>query len=107
MNSGAANFGRRGHFAVFVAFLCGVIVPQSGFAVAPDFARDIQPILEKSCLSCHGPEKQKSGYRLDVRDIALRGGDSGEAAIDLLVFPVNAVVALGKRLHPPSMPLAG
>ena len=32
-------------------------------------------------MSRHGPEKQKSGYRLDVRDIALRGGDSGEAAI--------------------------
>ena len=60
--------------------LCFVSRPNA-VAAAPDFARDIQPILERSCLSCHGPEKQKSGYRLDVRDIALRGGDSGEAAI--------------------------
>ena len=48
---------------------------------APDFARDVRPILEKSCYGCHGPEKQKNGYRLDVRDIAIKGGESGEAAI--------------------------
>ncbi len=48
---------------------------------AADFARDVRPILEKSCFGCHGPEKQKNGYRLDVRDIAIKGGDSGEAAI--------------------------
>jgi hypothetical protein len=47
----------------------------------PDFAQDVLPILERSCLSCHGPEKQKSGYRLDVRDIAIKGGDSGFPAI--------------------------
>jgi hypothetical protein len=48
---------------------------------APDFARDVRPILERSCYGCHGPEKQKSGYRLDVREIALKGGGSGERAV--------------------------
>ncbi len=48
---------------------------------APDFARDVRPILERSCFGCHGPDKQKSGYRLDVRDVALKGGESGDAAI--------------------------
>jgi Protein of unknown function (DUF1553)/Protein of unknown function (DUF1549)/Planctomycete cytochrome C/Concanavalin A-like lectin/glucanases superfamily len=46
-----------------------------------DFARDIVPIFETHCYECHGPEKQKSGYRLDVREIALKGGDNGVAAI--------------------------
>ncbi len=46
-----------------------------------DFAREVRPIFERSCLGCHGPEKQKSGYRLDVRDIAIKGGESGERAI--------------------------
>ena len=50
-------------------------------AAPVDFVRDVRPIFEKHCAECHGAEKQKSGYRLDVRDIALRGGDSGEAAI--------------------------
>ncbi len=46
-----------------------------------DFARDIRPILETSCLRCHGPEKPKSSFRLDNREAALKGGDSG---VDIL-----------------------
>jgi hypothetical protein len=46
-----------------------------------DFARDVEPILKAHCLSCHGPKKQKSEFRLDSREAALRGGDSGAAAI--------------------------
>ena len=44
---------------------------------APDFTRDVRPIFEAHCFKCHGPIKQKSGYRLDVRAIALTGGESG------------------------------
>jgi mono/diheme cytochrome c family protein len=44
-----------------------------------DFVRDIQPIFARSCYTCHGPEKQKSGLRLDRRQNALAGGDSGPA----------------------------
>ncbi len=40
-----------------------------------DFERDVLPILTESCLDCHGPETAESGYRVDVRRIALRGGD--------------------------------
>ncbi len=46
-----------------------------------DFARDVHPILQERCIACHGPEKQKSGYRLDSRDSAIKGGDSDDAAI--------------------------
>ena len=41
-----------------------------------DFAQDIRPLLEKNCVKCHGAEKQKGGYRLDVKDAALHGGDN-------------------------------
>lgn len=41
-----------------------------------DFARDVQPILQRSCYFCHGPQKQTSAYRLDVRETALHGGDA-------------------------------
>ena len=44
-----------------------------------DFARDIRPLFEQRCTSCHGPDKQKSGFRLDVRRSALKGGDLGQA----------------------------
>ena len=42
-----------------------------------DFARDIQPILDTSCIRCHGPEKPKSRFRLDNREAALKGGEHG------------------------------
>lgn len=50
-------------------------------AGAVDFVKDIQPLLEKNCLKCHGPEKQKNGYRVDVKSIALKGGDTHGVAI--------------------------
>jgi mono/diheme cytochrome c family protein len=50
-----------------------------------DFATQVFPIFEKSCLSCHGPEKQKGGLRLDSKAAAFKGGDgivlvAGDAA---------------------------
>lgn len=44
-------------------------------AVNVVFDRDIRPILEQSCLRCHGPEKPKSHFRLTTREWALKGGD--------------------------------
>lgn len=41
------------------------------------FTADIQPIFEASCLRCHGPERPKSGFRLDNPDSALKGGNLG------------------------------
>jgi mono/diheme cytochrome c family protein len=48
--------------------------PPAGRAV--DFVKDIAPIFEAKCLKCHGPEKQKSEYRLDVKSVALTGGEN-------------------------------
>ena len=42
-----------------------------------DYKQDIQPLLEQKCYSCHGPEVQQAGLRLDLRQNALRGGDYG------------------------------
>jgi len=62
-------------------------VPQAYAQV--DFVRDVQPIFKKHCDECHGPKTQKSGYRLDVRDVAQKGGDQGAAAI----VPGNAAIS--------------
>jgi hypothetical protein len=40
------------------------------------FERDVRPIFEQSCFRCHGPEKPKSGFHLDFRAGALKGGDA-------------------------------
>ncbi|MSU35682.1 MAG: DUF1549 domain-containing protein [Pedosphaera sp.] len=44
-----------------------------------NFIADIQPILEASCIKCHGRGKAKGGFRLDNREAFLQPGDSGPA----------------------------
>jgi len=46
-----------------------------------DFVREIKPILERSCVSCHRPDQAKGGLRLDTREEALKGGDSGPGIV--------------------------
>src|SRR5436305_317123 len=41
------------------------------------YAADIKSIFEKSCIKCHGPERQKNKLRLDSLPAALKGGDNG------------------------------
>src|SRR5437868_4371478 len=51
-------------------------------AAAPiDFTKEIQPIFAERCYECHGEKKQKSGFRLDQKKVALAGGESGKPAI--------------------------
>jgi hypothetical protein len=45
------------------------------------FDKDIKPLIENSCLKCHGPEKPKSKYRVDSREAFIKGGESDEAAV--------------------------
>jgi len=46
-----------------------------------DFTRDIEPIFKQHCIECHGPSKQESDFRVDVRGKLFEGGDFGEPAI--------------------------
>lgn len=47
-----------------------------------DFAGIIKPILQRSCVNCHGGDKPKGGFKLaGGRDALLKGGKSGEPAI--------------------------
>ena len=56
----------------------------------------IEPLLASRCAACHGPDKAEGGLRLDSREAALRGGDSGPAIVpgkpneSLLLMAVNA-----------------
>ncbi|HKS97677.1 MAG TPA: PSD1 and planctomycete cytochrome C domain-containing protein, partial [Terriglobia bacterium] len=60
-----------------------------------DFQKEIQPIFEKNCYGCHGPSNQLSGFRLDNKPSALRGGNNGRAIIPgkALESPLYARVA--------------
>ena len=79
-------------FLPFVAVLCVLgleIFPhpaQTQNAPQPnvpkvDYQKDIQPILEKNCYSCHGAAAQMSGLRLDSRQAFLAGGTNGKIVV--------------------------
>ena len=44
---------------------------------APDFKKEVRPILEASCLKCHGAEKPKGDLSLVTRSSAIKGGKNG------------------------------
>ena len=45
----------------------------------PVFTSVIQPVFQKNCTSCHGPEKKKGGLRLDTLEAMRKGGENGPA----------------------------
>lgn len=68
-----------------ICFLVPLFCVSSNIGAAPpaDFQRDVQPIFAEHCSLCHGvdADDRKSGLRLDLRDSALKGGESGTPAI--------------------------
>src|SRR6476661_7599552 len=85
--------------------VAGSMAPQR---LAPDlvsFERDVRPIFQSSCQTCHG-DLQTSGLDLRTRDSAMKGGDNGAA-----IVPGRAEDSrLYRRiagLEQPSMPLDG
>lgn len=50
-------------------------------ADAPDYPRDIKPLLADKCVRCHGHKAPQATLRLDSRAGALLGGDSGPAIV--------------------------
>lgn len=107
-----------------VAWVCGhgtlpaAITPEQAAQLPPpaarpiDFAKEIKPIFEASCIQCHGRGKDKGGLRIDTRETLLKGGDSGPVIVpgasaqSLLIALVqgfdaeNVMPKKGSRLTP-------
>ena len=45
------------------------------------FSRNIAPILQKKCVTCHGPEKAKGKFQLHTFELLLKGGESKEPTV--------------------------
>ena len=75
-----------------------------------DFAEDIKPILERSCVNCHANGKRKGGFSIDHLHSFVAGGDSGPAVMQgksaeslliklvLSTDPEEVMPSKGKRL---------
>ena len=46
-----------------------------------EFTRDIQPLLERSCVACHSGERPKGGFQVTDRASLLQGGKRGEPVV--------------------------
>jgi mono/diheme cytochrome c family protein len=70
--------------AVLLALLVPVAVAQDAATKdaqkqepnAVEFVRDVAPILEQRCVSCHGPKKQKGKLRLDRKEHLFHGDEA-------------------------------
>jgi hypothetical protein len=76
-------------------------------AAAPvDFAKDIRPILEGRCLSCHGERLKLSKLDLRTREAALDGGAHGPALVPGQADK-SRLYRLVAGLETPAMPMRG
>ena len=50
-------------------------------AASYDFDKDIKPLLESTCVRCHGETRQKSSFRLDTREGLIAGGEENGKVI--------------------------
>ncbi len=80
--------------ALVIGSLCMIAQPV-------DFTREIQPIFEKSCLSCHGEKMQMGELRLDSQAGAAKAVRAGNASGSSLY---QRVAGLGDQAR---MPMVG
>jgi hypothetical protein len=59
----------------------GTAAPVAARAGGIDFASEIQPLFQRSCLNCHGNEKPRGRFSMTSLEKILQGGHSGVPAI--------------------------
>ena len=58
-----------------------VLCVPSVLGAAIDFDKDVRPLLQASCVECHGEKKQKAELRLDTKPHAFKGGENGPVIV--------------------------
>lgn len=66
---------------IFVGCLAATAAAADDDAALELFEKSVRPVLVETCLKCHGSEKQEGSLRLDTREAALKGGDTGPAFV--------------------------
>ncbi|MDQ2985989.1 MAG: hypothetical protein M3R13_04625 [Armatimonadota bacterium] len=69
-------------FAVSVTLIVAVVA--STLLASPEPAltyKDIKPIFDSKCVSCHGSQSNSGGLRLDTYAAVLKGGGHGKSVL--------------------------
>ncbi len=66
------------HWIVCISVLMGCVESMAAGKADPAaiFEKDIRPLIQKHCVACHGPEKQKGKFRIDTLKAGLHEGES-------------------------------
>jgi WD40 repeat protein len=89
-----------------VATSCVATIPLLLGAAEPSYYRDVRPILNKSCTSCHQPAVKSSGLDLTTYAGFQAGGKRGPAFVSGAPEASLAVKFISGAMQP-SMPLSG
>lgn len=94
---------------IVIALAFGVAVSLACPATAGEpvvYLRDVKPLLEDKCFSCHGGLQQKAGLRVDTVKLMLEGSDRGSVIVpgksgdSKLIDHITG--AKGAKLMPPA-----
>ena len=71
-----------------------------------NFSKEVKPILESACLSCHGAEKPKGDLSIHTRAAAISGGESGTSLVpgkpdESLLYTLTILPADDDDIMPP------
>ena len=92
---------------------CLISLGWTSAATANDESLAVQAvqILKSKCVSCHGAEEAEGGLRLDSRELLMKGGERGPAAVEnqadkSLMFQCVAGLSDEELRMPPKNPLS-
>ena len=74
---------------ISISSILAVGLSAFGLHAAPDFKKDVLPILQERCIDCHAApykkgsrlRKPKGGYRVDTRENIIKAGESEDAGV--------------------------
>jgi hypothetical protein len=75
----------------------GSIAAQS----APDFTKQVKPILEAACVHCHCADNDKGDLNMETKELMIKGGENGTALVpgDAAKSPIYTLAALAEARH--------
>ncbi len=85
----------------------GLLIASAGFlsAAEVDFVKDVAPILEMNCVSCHSGDEPAGDYLLTTKEDAFESGSGGailpESPDDSMFYTMTVLPRTDEQLMPP------